>query len=121
MRYSLEALSTFVEAVSCGSFSAAARILRKSQSAVSTSIANLEVDLGISLFDRSSREPVLTEEGKKVLSYVHAILSASERLEEVAVSLAGETEARLTFVLSDTLHPDLLEDIMVQFDSRACT
>ncbi|EJC1773310.1 LysR family transcriptional regulator [Escherichia coli] len=118
MRYSLEALSTFVEAVSCGSFSAAARRLRKSQSAVSTSIANLEVDLGISLFDRSSREPVLTEEGKKVLSYVHAILSASERLEEVAVSLAGETEARLTFVLSDTLHPDLLEDIMVQFDSQ---
>ncbi|EID8469761.1 LysR family transcriptional regulator, partial [Escherichia coli] len=43
MRYSLEALSTFVEAVSCGSFSAAARRLRKSQSAVSTSIANLEV------------------------------------------------------------------------------
>jgi DNA-binding transcriptional LysR family regulator len=61
---------------------------------------------------------VLTEEGKKVLGYVQAILSASERLDEVALSLAGETEARLTFVLSDTLHPDVLEELMVQFDRQ---
>lgn len=66
----------------------------------------------------SSRQPVLTEEGKKVLGYVQAILSASERLDEVALSLAGETEARLTFVLSDTLHPDVLEELMVQFDRQ---
>lgn len=39
-----------------------------------------------------------------MLSYVKAILAASERLDELAVSLSGETEPRLTFVLSDTLH-----------------
>lgn len=118
MRYSPEALTAFVETVSCGSFSAAARRLRKSQSTISTAIAHLEADLGVQLFDRSSRQPVLTEEGKKVLGYVQAILSASERLDEVALSLAGETEARLTFVLSDTLHPDVLEELMVQFDRQ---
>ena len=118
MRYSPEALTAFVETVSCGSFSAAARRLRKSQSTISTAIAHLEADLGVSLFDRSSRQPLLTEEGKKVLGYVQAILSASERLDEVALSLAGETEARLTFVLSDTLHPDVLEELMVQFDRQ---
>ncbi|MGL5456462.1 MAG: LysR family transcriptional regulator [Citrobacter telavivensis] len=118
MRYSPEALTAFVETVSCGSFSAAARRLRKSQSTISTAIAHLEADLGVQLFDRSSRQPVLTEEGKKVLVYVQAILSASERLDEVALSLAGETEARLTFVLSDTLHPDVLEELMVQFDRQ---
>lgn len=118
MRYSPEALTAFVETVSCGSFSAAARRLRKSQSTISTAIAHLEADLGIQLFDRTSRQPVLTEEGKKVLGYVQAILSASERLDEVALSLAGETEARLTFVLSDTLHPDVLEELMVQFDRQ---
>ena len=53
-----------------------------------------------------------------MLSYVQAILSASERLDELAVSLSGETEARLTFVLSDTLHPDVLEDLLAQFDRR---
>lgn len=118
MRYSPEALTAFVETVASGSFSAAARRLRKSQSTISTAIAHLEADLGIQLFDRALRQPVLTEEGKKVLSYVQAILSASDRLDEVALSLAGETEARLTFVLSDTLHPDVLEDLMVQFDCQ---
>lgn len=118
MRYSPEALTAFVETVSCGSFSAAARRLRKSQSTISTAIAHLEADLGVQLFDRSSRQPVLTEEGKKVLGYVQAILSASDRLDEVALSLTGETEARLTFVLSDTLHPDVLEELMVQFDRQ---
>ncbi len=116
MRYSPEALTAFIETVSCGSFSAAARRLRKSQSTISTAIANLEADLGFALFDRSSRQPTLTEQGKRILGYVQAILSASERLDEAAISLSGATEARLTFVLSDTLHPDVLEDLMVQFD-----
>lgn len=118
MRYSPEALTAFVETVSCGSFSAAARRLRKSQSTISTAISHLEADLGFALFDRSSRHPTLTEEGKRVLGYVQAILTASERLDEAAISLSGETEARLTFVLSDTLHPDVLEELMVQFDRK---
>lgn len=118
MRYSPEALTAFVETVSCGSFSAAARRLRKSQSTISTAIAHLEADLGVMLFDRSSRQPVLTEPGRRVLSYVQAILTASDRLDELAVSLSGETEARLTFVLSDTLHPAVLAELLSQFDQR---
>lgn len=118
MRYSPEALTAFVETVACGSFSAAARRLRKSQSTISTAIAHLEADIGVTLFDRSARQPVLTAEGQRVLSYVQAILAASERLDELAVSLSGETEARLAFVLSDTLHPDVLEDLLAQFDRR---
>lgn len=118
MRYSPEALTAFVEAVACGSFSAAARRLRKSQSTISTAIANLEADLGVALFDRATRHPTLTPQGEQVLSYVKAILAASDRLDELAVSLSDATEARLTFVLSDTLHPDVLEDLLQQFDRR---
>ena len=118
MRYSPEALKAFVETVAAGSFSAAARRLRKSQSTISTSIANLEADLGFELFDRSARQPVLTVQGEQVLGYVQAILAASTRLDELAVSLTAQTEARLTFVLSDTLNPDVLEEMMKQFDAR---
>lgn len=117
MRYSPEALTAFVETVATGSFSAAARRLRKSQSTVSTAIANLEADLGFALFDRTARQPVLTEQGEQVLGYVQSILAASARLDELAVSLTAQTEARLTFVLSDTLNPDVLEDLMIQFDT----
>ena len=104
--------------MACGSFSAAARRLRKSQSTISTAISNLEADLGVALFDRATRHPTLTPQGEQVLSYVKAILAASNRLDELAISLSDETEARLTFVLSDTLHPDVLEDLLQQFDRR---
>lgn len=53
-----------------------------------------------------------------MLGYVQAILAASTRLDELAVSLTAQTEARLTFVLSDTLNPDVLEEMMKQFDAR---
>ena len=57
MAQSLEALFMFVEAAALGSFSAAARKLGKQQSTVSEAIANLEIDLGLTLFDRSTRRP----------------------------------------------------------------
>ncbi len=118
MHYSPEALTAFVEAAASGSFSAAARRMRKSQSTISTAISNLETDLGLTLFDRSTRQPTLTAQGEQVLGYVKAILAASSRLDELASSLSGNTEPRLTFVLSDTLHPDVLEDLLEQFDRR---
>jgi len=65
-----------------------------------------------------ARQPVLTPQGKQVLGYVQSILAASARLDELAVSLSEETEARLTFVLSDTLHPDVLEEMLFRFDAR---
>ena len=65
MPYSPESLQAFVEAAALGSFSAAARRLRKTQSTVSTAIAHLEADLGVSLFDRSGRYPQLTEAGRR--------------------------------------------------------
>lgn len=42
----------------------------------------------------------------------------SERLDELAVSLSGETEPRLTFRALRYPHPDVLEDLLVQFDRR---
>jgi DNA-binding transcriptional LysR family regulator len=48
MAVSLDQLQAFVAAAEAGSFSGAARVLRKAQSAVSTQVANLEADLGLS-------------------------------------------------------------------------
>lgn len=101
MRYSPESLTAFVAAANAGSFSAAARQLRKSQSTVSAAIANLETDLGLILFDRSGHQPVLTPAGRKVLVHVQAILAASDSLDEIAIRLADNVEPRLSIVLSD--------------------
>ena len=95
MRYSPEALTAFVETVSTGSFSAAARRLRKSQSTVSTAIANLEADLGVTLFDRSSRHPVLTPEGERAL-LVQPIAGGEDRLHIAERPFAFRREYRMT-------------------------
>lgn len=118
MHYSPEALVAFVEAAALGSFSAAARKLRKSQSTISTAIANLEADLGLTLFDRQARQPVLTDHGRRVLSHVQEILAASERLDSLSIRLAGQVETRLTFVLSDTYQPTYHEDLLRRFEQR---
>lgn len=118
MRYSPEALHAFVEAVALGSFSAAARKLRKSQSTISAAIANLEADLGVSLFDRQTRHPVLTEAGRKVLGHVQEILAASERLDELSIRLADNVEPRLTIVLSDMYQVTPDNQVMHQFEQR---
>jgi len=118
MRHSPEALIAFAEAASLGSFSAAARKLGKSQSTVSSAIANLEIDLGLTLFDRSSRKPALTGHGRVMLGKVQEILAASDRLDRSASELGGGLEARLSVVWSDTYQSDRFEVMLGAFEQR---
>lgn len=118
MRYSPESLQAFVQTVESGSFSAAARALHKSQSTVSTAVANLEADLGFSLFYREGRTPVLTENGRRVLAQVQEILNASATLDELAIRLAGEVEPCLSMAISDFWQADYHESLLKRFDAR---
>lgn len=118
MRYGPESLHAFVEAAALGSFSAAARRLKKTQSTISTAIATLEADLGLTLFDRGGRYPVLTEDGRKVLGHVQEILAAAERLEQLSIRLGDAVEPRLSVVVSDIyqLNPDY--HLLQRFEQR---
>ena len=60
---SLDQVRTFIAAVDEGSFSAAGRRLGRAQSVVSQTLGQLEGQLGVKLFDRGARYPVLTEAG----------------------------------------------------------
>ena len=66
--FTLDQLRTFIVAADEGSFSAAARKLNRAQSVVSQTLANLEGQLGVRLFDRSERYPRLTDEGRSLLT-----------------------------------------------------
>jgi len=115
MPYSPESLQAFVEAAALGSFSAAARRLRKTQSTVSTAIAHLEADLGVALFDRSARYPQLTEAGREVLGHAQEILAADQRLQQLRVRLAAPNEPRLTVVFSDVYQLDPAQRVLQRF------
>ena len=56
----LDQLRTFIAAADEDSFSAVGRKLRRAQSVVSQTLAKLEGQFGVKLFDRTRRRPVLT-------------------------------------------------------------
>ncbi|CUJ64799.1 HTH-type transcriptional activator AllS [Achromobacter xylosoxidans] len=118
MRHSLESLATFAQVAAEGTFSAAARKLGKSQSTVSETIANLEVDLNVTLFDRSQRQPALTEAGQVLLGQALQVLAANDRLNRSASQLSAGLEPRLTVVLSDTFQSETFENMLSQIDQR---
>ena len=70
MAVKLELYRVFQEVARMGNISAAAQNLFISQSAVSQSIKQLEEQLQVRLFSRSTRGVVLTSEGKLLLDYV---------------------------------------------------
>ncbi|AOY95873.1 LysR family transcriptional regulator [Cupriavidus sp. USMAA2-4] len=118
MRHSPEALLAFAEAASLGSFSAAARKLGKRQSTISEAIANLEIDLGVQLFDRTARQPRLTDAARALLPEVLRVLEASEAIDQLAARLAGGEEARLTLVVSDTYQSSRYEETLAELERR---
>ncbi|RYY05331.1 MAG: LysR family transcriptional regulator, partial [Alphaproteobacteria bacterium] len=104
MAVSLDQLQAFVAAAEAGSFSGAARALRKAQSAVSTQVSNLEADLGVTLFNRAGRNPVLTPAGERLLLEARVVLERCEHLVGVARSLEQRVENRLVVAI-DELYP----------------
>ena len=63
MAFTSDSVQVFLAALDHGSFSAAARALSRVPSAVSMTIAHLEAELAVQLFDRSGRTPRLLPRG----------------------------------------------------------
>jgi DNA-binding transcriptional LysR family regulator len=73
------------------SFSHAAAELGMSQPAVSQAIARLERTLGLRLFERTSREVYLSDDGKVLLPYAEALLGQAAAFGTEAARLASES------------------------------
>ncbi len=97
--FATENLRAFVLSAELGSFSAAARYMRKAQSAVSTAIGNLEIDTGTTLFDRSSRAPTLTDEGRELLPHARGILLGHKEMMAKASSMGDRVEKNLCLAI----------------------
>ena len=100
----LDQLRTFIAAVDEGSFSAAGRKLRRAQSVVSQTLANLEAQLGIKLFDRSARYPRLTEEGRSLLPDARAVADNIDGFKARAHAMREGLEPELA-VAMDVMYP----------------
>lgn len=102
--WNLEQIRLFVHVAELRSFSAVARARHKAQSAISSAVAALETDLGVTLFDRSSgRYPQLTEAGNHLLEEARELLRQCERLEGRATALMRGQESRLRLGLDEAM------------------
>ncbi len=71
----LAAMQTFVRVVESGSFSAVAREIRSTQSAVSKQVAALERELGAKLLSRTTRSLALTEAGERYFTQARRLVA----------------------------------------------
>ena len=91
----LTGLIAFARAGSMGSFTAAARSLSISPSAVSKSVQRLEQRLGVSLFTRTTRSLTLTPEGRELHRLALKLLHDAEAIEQAAMAARSEPSGTL--------------------------
>ena len=73
-------MSYILEIDRCGSINRAAQNLFVSQSALSSAIAEVEKELGITIFHRSNRGVALTEDGRELLNQITPIVERSRKI-----------------------------------------
>lgn len=96
-------LEVFLSVLDQGSFSAAARHLKRVPSAVSMTIANLEADLALVLFDRAGREPRPTDAARTLEPQARLLVAQLRALQAHAMALTQGLESRLTLVIAPEL------------------
>lgn len=113
---SLDQLRIFLAVVDEGSFNRAAAKLGRAISVVSYGIANLEAQLGVSLFDREgSRRPQLTEAGKALLSEVRTVADDVDVLLAKVRSLHQGLEAEFALAVDVMVPSAVLAEVLREF------
>src|ERR1700743_47955 len=115
MNVNLKLMHTFLLVAEHSSFCRAAEVSNRSQSAVSMQIRQLELQLGVSLFHRTTRRVQLTREGELLL------VCARKAVSELQTGLRQIRDAvdiqrgRLTLACAPTLAATRLPEILATF------
>lgn len=88
-------LEVFLSVAREGGFSRAADKLYRTQSAVSQAIRKLEIEIGEPLFDRSSRDGLLTDAGRVLQEYAEQLLNVRENAREALAELRELQKGKL--------------------------
>jgi len=98
----LNLIRIFEKVIEQGSFSNAARVLKVAPSSVTRAIDNLESELGVPLFKRSTRQLVLTKEGAIFKDEAHKLLLHANELTNSLKKTATEPEGKLRISVFET-------------------
>ncbi|KQW96725.1 LysR family transcriptional regulator [Massilia sp. Root418] len=103
MAFSSDTVAIFLAVLDHGSFSAAARALGRVPSAVSMAVAQLEAELDLQLFERSSRHALPTESARALEAEARQMAGQLRRLQAHALSLHQGLERHLTLAVAPEL------------------
>lgn len=103
MPFPPEQVPLFLTVLDSGSFSAAARRLGRVPSAVSMAMGQLEVELGLQLFDRTGREPRPTAAALALEPQARLLAQQLQLLNQQAQALHEGLEQRLTLAIAPEL------------------
>ncbi|WP_240454196.1 LysR family transcriptional regulator [Halomonas sp. NO4] len=111
-----ELLRAFVTVAECKGFSAAGKVLHRTQSAVSLQIKRLEEQMGNPLFERTSRSVLLTAAGERLLPYArHMLKLEGDAREALGESQRGEL---IRFGTSEEQAATYLPDLLPRHAAR---
>lgn len=115
MNITLRQLRAFVEVAHKGSFTAAARHLHLTQSAVSALVRELERQLGLSVLDRTTRRVMLSDSGKHLLLLAERVLRDVDSAVTEAKGLLDMSRGRVIVCASPLAASTLLPQMIARF------
>ncbi|WP_300060991.1 LysR family transcriptional regulator [uncultured Roseobacter sp.] len=95
-----------------GSFSGAARVLKTSQPTIGRQISELEQTLGVTLVERSTRRPTLTEAGRDLLDHVRAMGDAASLISMSATAHSEAVSGVVTVTATDLMSARALPGLL---------
>lgn len=112
----LDQLRLFLAVVDHGSFGGAARRLGRAVSAVSYGIAQMEAQLGVTLFEREgSRKPRLSDAGRGLLAEARAVTDRADALLAKTRSIHSGLESDVSLVLDVMLPAEAVARVLRDF------
>nr|WP_330208507.1 LysR family transcriptional regulator [Pseudomonas sp. Z13] len=114
----LTGLFAFARAASLGSYTAAARDLSVSPSAISKSVQRLEQHFELRLFSRTTRSLTLTPEGRDLYERALRILREVEDIDQAAVASRGEPSGTLKITAPPPIGLNILAPAIPRFRER---
>lgn len=115
----LDQLRVFIAVADEGSFGGAARSMGRAVSVISYAIAQVEAQLGLTVFAREgSRKPELTDDGRGLLIEARAVVERADTLLAKARSLHAGLESEVSLVLDVMVPGEVAASMLECFRER---
>jgi DNA-binding transcriptional LysR family regulator len=113
----ISVLQIFVEVMRQGSFAAVARDRNLDPSSISRAIASLEEELGIRLFQRTTRQLSPTEAGTAYFQRLEPLMEEMQQAIDIATDISGQPKGKLRVTVSVSFGLKCIVPLLPEFDS----